>query len=80
VLARHPLSQPRPVPGHNPETEAGQNKEQRTMGTRAARAYSLRLKINAILELSTQTNVSCKMTKMSFVFYEKDLAIVLSFM
>jgi hypothetical protein len=42
-------------------------------------AYSLRPKINAILGLSTQTNVACKMTKIPLVFYEKNLDIVLSF-
>jgi hypothetical protein len=40
--------------------------------------YSLHTKIIAILGPSTQTNVRCKMTKIPFVFYEKDLAIVLS--
>jgi hypothetical protein len=41
--------------------------------------YSLRPKIITILGLSTQTNTRCEMTKIPFVFYEKDLAIDLSF-
>jgi hypothetical protein len=36
-------------------------------------------KINAILGPSTQTNMTCKMTKIPVVFYENDLDIVLSF-
>jgi hypothetical protein len=42
--------------------------------------YSLRPKINAILGPSTQTNEGYKMTKVPFVFYEKDQAIDLSFL
>jgi hypothetical protein len=34
-----------------------------------------RPKINAILRPSTQTNVTCKMTKIPLIFYEKDLDI-----
>jgi hypothetical protein len=43
------------------------------------RRYSLRPKISAILELGTQTNVRCEMTKLPLVFYENDLNISLSF-
>jgi hypothetical protein len=42
--------------------------------------YTLRPKINAILESSTQINVRCKMMKIPSAFYEKDLVIDLSFM
>jgi hypothetical protein len=35
---------------------------------------------NVILGPSTETNVRCKMTKISLVLYEKDLTIGLSFM
>jgi hypothetical protein len=41
--------------------------------------YSLRLIINAIPGLGTQTNVRCEMTKLPLVFYENDLDISLSF-
>jgi hypothetical protein len=41
--------------------------------------YSLCPKINVILKPSTQTNMRCKMTKLPFVFYEKDLGIGISF-
>jgi hypothetical protein len=40
---------------------------------------SLRPKIDAILELDTQTNVRYKVTKLPLVFYEKDLDMNLSF-
>jgi hypothetical protein len=40
--------------------------------------YSLHLIINAILVLSTQTNMRCEMTKLPLVFYENDLDVSLS--
>jgi hypothetical protein len=47
--------------------------------TQAKSVYSLRPKINAIVELSTRINVRCEMTKVPLIFCEKDLAIDLSF-
>jgi len=39
--------------------------------TKKTAIYSLRLKINAILGPSTQTNATCKITKIFFVFCEE---------
>ena len=42
--------------------------------------YSLRTKMNAILGPNTQTNENYEITKISFVFYKKNLDIGLFFM
>jgi hypothetical protein len=45
------------------------------MWWRELKKYSLGPKIDAIVELGTQINVECKMTKLPFVFYEKNLDV-----